>query len=301
VTSSYLHAMRPARQTRPSSSTRPSHFKNAFVLFKTLLADLERSRTPGLAAELAFWLFLSLIPLAAVAGMVAAKIAVGNTDLSYQLLGPLPDEVRELVARQLGEVAAWNGGAVGVKAALVFLWLASSGMHAIFDLIELKTEARRPWWKKRLLALGTCIVLSIGVALLALLATGLSWVGDLVSGALPREGFLPGASWVNKLLRFGIGVATGVALVAGIFWIGFPPTARTKIPILPGALLAVGLEVVLALAYAFYISKMGTGSAYSASLAVIGVTLLSLYLFSLALLIGAQFNYTLCVYREKRA
>ena len=34
-------------------------------------ADIARARTLGLAAEMSFWLFLSLVPLAAVAGLAA--------------------------------------------------------------------------------------------------------------------------------------------------------------------------------------------------------------------------------------
>jgi uncharacterized BrkB/YihY/UPF0761 family membrane protein len=36
---------------------------------------LDRSRTFGLAAETAFWLFLSMIPLAAVGGLIAARLS----------------------------------------------------------------------------------------------------------------------------------------------------------------------------------------------------------------------------------
>ena len=61
-------------------------------------------------------------------------------------------------------------------------------------------------------------------------------------------------------------------------------------PILPGALLAVALEILFGFAYAFYIAKVGDGGAYLAGLAVIGVTMIGLYLFTAALLVGAVVN-----------
>jgi len=87
---------------------------------------MNESRTLGLAAEVAFWLFFSLLPLAAVGGLVLARLAVSRGDLAVTMLGSTPPAARELVASQLGQVARWNGGAVGPLAAVVFVWMASS-------------------------------------------------------------------------------------------------------------------------------------------------------------------------------
>jgi uncharacterized BrkB/YihY/UPF0761 family membrane protein len=61
----------------------------------------------------------------------------------------------------------------------------------------------------------------------------------------------------------------------------------------PGAFVAVGLQSVLGYGYVFYLSKAGTGSAYQAGLSIIGVTLMALYLFAIALLVGAHLNHQL--------
>ena len=47
-------------------------------LLRELLRRASRMRVLGIAAELAFWLFLALVPLATVAGIAAAKLAVGD-------------------------------------------------------------------------------------------------------------------------------------------------------------------------------------------------------------------------------
>ncbi len=64
-------------------------------------------------------------------------------------------------------------------------------------------------------------------------------------------------------------------------------------PLVPGALLAIGLQTVLGFGYAFYVKQAGDGGAYQAGLATIGVTLMALYLFSVALLVGVEVNRTL--------
>jgi membrane protein len=252
---------------------------------------IDRSRSFGLAAEMAFWVFLSLLPLAAVAGLAAAKLATGSWSTAAPLLQSLPLATRELIRTELGRVAAWNGGKVGVTAGLVFIWLASSGVHSIFDGIELESEAGpRPWWMKRLLAIGACVALSVGVALLALLGTGLGWLWHLVGGATLLRALELESSSVGQIFRLFMGTAVAFGLVCGLYAIALPPGARRVTPVAPGAAVAIGLQIALGLGYGFYITQAGDGGAYQAGLASIGVTLMALYLFCLALLVGTRVN-----------
>ena len=276
--------------------------EDALGWLKEFIRELERSRTTGMAAEMAFWLFLSLVPLAAVAGLVAAKVAVSNAEVT-SLLASLPAETRELVSKQLKHVAAWNGGSVAAPAAIVFLWLGSGGVHAVFDVLEVKAEASRPWWKKRALALASCVALSVGLAIIAVLATGLSRVLALLRGTVPiaqLESRVGMTGLVDAVVRLGVGVLTALGLVAGLYLIGIPRNARKRIPVLPGALVAVALQAALGYGYVFYLSKVGVRSAYQAGLSIIGVTMIALYLFSVALLVGAELNHVVARRRRSR-
>jgi membrane protein len=256
---------------------------------KRMFGHLERVRTFGLAAEMAFWVFLSLIPLAAVAGLVAAKVATENANAAGPFLMAMPPATRQFVQGELGNVAAWNGGSVALPAIVMFVWLASSGIHSIFDALEIQTQSSRPWWKKRLLALAACVALSVGIASVTLLMTGLGWIEQLLHHALPVAGSTE-TSLLGKLVRFVVGAGVALGLEVGLFWFGVPPIARNRLPVLPGALLATVLQGALGYGYSFYIGKAGDGGAYQGALAAIGVTLTALYLLSCAILLGAELN-----------
>lgn len=90
---------------------------------RCFLRRLTAGRSLGLAAEMAFWLFMSLLPLAAVAGLITAKFAWGNPSTTAPLLESLPVATRALLRDELGRVAAWNAGSVGIGAGLMFIWL----------------------------------------------------------------------------------------------------------------------------------------------------------------------------------
>ena len=255
-----------------------------------------RARTLGLAAEMSFWLFLSLVPLAGVAGLMAAKIAIQRAGAVGALLSSVPADARALLSAQVAQVAQGSGRRVAPLAIGMFVWLASSGVHSIFDALEVQAGVGRPWWKKRALAIGTCIGLSIGVAILGLLAVGLGWLEALAGRTVPHapmEGTIAGF-----VARAAFGLAVAIGMVAALYRVGIPSEARRRVMVLPGTLLAVALIAALGWGYRVYVSATGTGDAYEGSLALIGITLMTLWLFSLALLLGAELNR---VAAERRA
>jgi membrane protein len=262
-------------------------------LIRAMLSGVTRARTLGLAAEMSFWLFLSLVPLAAVAGLVAARMASLRDDwLALSLFSSVPPSVRDLLSGQVALVAAWGNGVAPIAIGM-FVWLASSGVHAVFDALEVQSGTSRPWWQKRLLALATCVALSAGVAVLALLGAGLERIQRLVGGSLPVFVLAAEQGPVGRLLRWLAGTVVAVAMVAGLYRAGIGPGARARWSVLPGAALAVGLTALLGRSYGFYIARAGAGDVYEAGLTVVGVTLMTLWLFSVALLLGVQLNRVL--------
>lgn len=295
-------AREPVRN-RPGLADRlASRFPRVVPFVRWMGSHFAEKRTTGLAAETTFWVFLSLLPIAAVAGLVGARLALRGQALPAAFETSLPPAMRELVERELMNVAAWNGGAVALPAAAVFVWLASSGVQAVFDAFEVTVESSRPWWKKRLYAIGTCVALSFGTVVIALLGTGLEWFWAFSDAAFP-----PGwvaeleASVVARAIRLMLGAAVAVAMVSGLYWVGLPRERRQSLPIVPGALLTVVLQIALGLGYATYIGVAGDGGAYQAGLATIGITLMTIYLFVIALLVGLQFNQYLCTRRAARS
>jgi membrane protein len=249
---------------------------------------------------MAFWIFLAMVPLAAVAGFAAARVATSHESVLPSLLSSLPEAARDLIVGQVRQVAAWRGGALAPVAGATFVWLASSGVQAIFDALEVQSGTSRPWWKKRLLALFACILLSVGVAGAALLVSGVGWLRSLLGRAAPIVYDVEGAAVRNVLGRLAA-AALAVGMVAALYRIGIPREARSRMALLPGAVLAVILQGAMGWTYGTYVGRFGEGGAYLAGLAVIAVTLMTLWLFSVALLLGATFNRVVADRRRSRS
>jgi len=292
----------PERTLHSTDLVKEGFTRRPLAWIKCVWTRIDKGRSLGLGAEMAFWLFLSLMPLAAVAGLITAKLAAGSWSTTARLLESFPQATREMVGSELGRVAAWNGGKVGVGAGLMFIWLASSGVHSVFDGIELESDAApRPWWKKRVLAVGACVALSLGAALLAVLGTGLGWAWQFVGGSTLLKALQLESSVLGQMVRLVIGAAVSFGLVSGLYWVALPPGTRKSMPIAPGALVAVGLQIALGFGYGLYIKKAGDGGAYQAGLATIGITLMALYLFCVVLLVGTKVNEILGERRQALA
>lgn len=122
------------------------------------------------AASIAFWFFLSLMPLLVLVGFLIGHVA--RTKGVDTLLGPLLDVVpgtaETLVRSELERLAGGSASSIAPLGVIGFLWTASSGLHNLMDVFEIAVRAsRRSWWKQRLIALGW---VALGLAAACVLA-----------------------------------------------------------------------------------------------------------------------------------
>lgn len=245
---------------------------------KAIITALDERRTLGVAAEMSFWLFCALLPLAYSAMTLLVFVNREAIESLASLFTAIPDETRRLVARELGSVLD-KQGAPSIATALLGIWLGSSGLHAIFDGFDAQLRCTTPWLQKRLRALGGCVALSVGTAIVGFVVR---YLGSVLHGAVAT---LVGAAIVFAVLYL---------VVAGLYLLGMPSAGlrpdKTPLPRAPGTLVVVIVVGLVAFGYKIYLRVLGDGSAFQAGLSVIVTTLTGLYLFSTALLLGLYVN-----------
>jgi membrane protein len=253
----------------------------AFVRrFFTLFND---ARVLDSAAAAAFWMFLSLVPMGVVAAMIVVKFAMADVSVLSSIASDIPPDTRALLGNELGHVAAWHRGTVAPISTAVFVWLASSGVHAILDAFDATTRSSRPWWRKRVLACLICVGLSVGIGVFGAL------VGVLRHGAVA----FALSALVHGPLRFVVALLVETVLIIALFRIGIARGGRARVRLWPGAIVAGVCHGALGYGYILYVRRLGSGGAYEAGLATIGVTLTATYLFMLSLLVGVAFDAVL--------
>ncbi len=228
----------------------------------------------GVSAEVAFWLFLSLVPLAAFVGVVFVKWS--KADVNGWLLSPFPKETGDLVREELGRVGSWNSARAILMTVLGFAWAASSGLHAIFDGIEAQSGCETSWIRKRLSALGSLVFF---VALAA------------VGGALAR--FAPaaaiGAVTRSPLTPLLTPLIVTFVLAMTVYLVALPAPARRQwTHLAKGAVFVAVVNAITGVGYATYFRWSASTGAYGTTLSAVALTMFSLWLLCLSLLLGVM-------------
>jgi len=134
------------------------------------------------AAAIAFWFFLSLLPLLVLLGFLVGQVARsrGVDALLTPVLDIAPGTAEDILRRELERMAG-STASVAPLGVVGFLWTASSGLHNLMDVFEIAAKVDpRPWWKQRAIALGW-VFLGLGTACL------LAWLLVNVDSALHAD------------------------------------------------------------------------------------------------------------------
>ena len=266
------------------------------------------------APAMAFHFFLSLLPLMMFLGYLVGSVArnAGVDAALAPILVYLPEEAASIVKHEVDRMA--NATALGPIAAIGFLWLASGGTHGLMDALEgVVGAARRPWWKKRLLA--GCWVIATVLALTVASLGIVEWdslihpeTSTPTAEVMPPDELNAPATMVElhhhrqrkqlKLLRDGgeRALAIGATLaffavaLAGFYWFSVSHPRRVKRRVVPGAVLAVGLGIAITWGFGLYVRTLTNYAVFYGSLAAVAVLLVWLWLASLAILVGAELN-----------
>jgi membrane protein len=258
-------------------------------------------RLPGLAAELAFWVLLSLPALlltiiAALGGV--SQFLDGDwqddfidraADVSSVALTPATiDRVVVPILEQLLE-----GGGVGLVsiAFVATVWTASRAIKVVLVTLALVYGRHddRPGWQARLLGFGlTAAAILIGAILAPLLITGpdvVAWLDGLLDDV-----DLSGLDTIWRTVYWPVIVILATLAIAALYHVGMPGRPVRWRSELPGAVLATCVWLAGSAGLRLYgLWIAGTGSVYGPLSGPI-VVLLWIWLTGFAVLLGAELN-----------
>jgi membrane protein len=244
------------------------------------------------ASAMAFDLFLAAIPMLALAGWLFARMSQGSDAVltSASLLVELtPSEVRTLVWNQLGQFSVT---AVAPFALMGALWLASSAFNTLMAVLEVTVTAeRRPWWKRRLIAL-TCVLSSIVLFMLSgTLAVALAGGPATVLRFVARGEF-PFLDHASHFFLLGLVVLIATAMLAGFFRIAVIRRGVRR-RVWPGAILTILSSGSASLGFAYYAQHLARFALFYGTLSAVAIVLGWLWIMCLTLLLGAELNLQL--------
>ncbi len=285
-------------QERPTHSLRRDPLRTIWTLFQRTVRDSIDDRLPGLAAEVSFYLLLSLPPL----------LLVGLGAIGYvgDLFGP---DAVESVRNQIVDAASGvlteatisdviepavdgllSQGRADILSigAILALWSGSRALRVLTQAVTIAydLEDHRTWWQHRLLGLS---LTAAGVVMLAVILP-LLIVGPAAGAALADNfglGDLFDTLW--RVFYFPVVISLGLSVLAWVYHFVPPHSTRWRRDV-PGAILAFVVWFIGSFGLRVYATNfIESDSAYSYFGTPL-VLLLWIYLTAVALLVGAEFN-----------
>ena len=261
-------------------------------LLKATGSEVMKDNVLGLAAQTAYYFFLSLFPLllflAPMLGLFGNKERTFTTVLD-QARGAVPADAFGIVEQVVRDVVL-APGAPGVMSvgALLALWAGSNIFSALMDALNTAygVKETRPFWKRKLIAVA-CVIGAGGVLLtstIVLVAGGniVDAVGDRIGlGAAAR------AVWTIAPVIFALAALVSIAWVIYYF---LPNIKQNRKQVLVGALVATVLWIVATLAFRFYVQNFGSYNKTYGAIASVIVLLTWMYISMLVLLAGGELN-----------
>ncbi|MDQ6698072.1 MAG: YihY/virulence factor BrkB family protein [Actinomycetota bacterium] len=273
---------------READSPSQLHLRGWLEVVRRAAAQIKTDNLAILAAGVAFWFFLALVPTIVavinVYGLVANPSDVSK--LVGRFDGALPRDLVRFIDGQLRSITRTSASGLGIGLALAVLaalWSASKGTRTLIEATNAAydEEEGRSFIKVRLLAMlftaggvvigvGGMVVIGVGPRL----ASHLGPVGTVVSIVL---------GWPLVLVAFVLGL--------GVLYRWGPSRKEARWEwVTPGAIVATVLWVLGSALFALYANGASSFNETYGSLGAIAIVQLWLLITAFAVLLGAEIN-----------
>lgn len=244
-----------------------------------------------IAAGVAFYAFLSIVPLLGAIVLIYGIVADPSTVSANvaALTGVMPKQVAAMIGEQLLQVVTTSRDAKGfglLLALALALYGAMRGADAVLTALNIAYEEHddRGFVRQKLLALGVTSGAVI-VALAAILSVAMmAFLDSLIPGAPPT------VLVMTRLLSYLILAGLAAAGAATLYRYG-PDRAHAKwVWMTPGSVGATLIWIAMTVGFGFYVANFGSYDATYGSLGAIVVMLTWLSLSAYVFLLGAELN-----------
>lgn len=242
------------------------------------------------AAGAAFYGLLAIFPaLAALVALYGLFTDPATVTQQMERLGDIiPADARMVLEGQLQRVASAGGTALGIGAAVSFLftlWSASKGVKSLMQALNIVygEEEERGFVKLNATALLLTLVV-LAFVLVALVAVA------LVPAIVGMLDLPPVVEGLARWLRWPLLGVVGVGILAILYRYG-PSRSRAQWRwVVPGAVVAIVLWLIGSALFSLYVSNFGSYNETFGSVAAVVVLMMWFYLSAYFVLLGGELN-----------
>lgn len=281
------------RPDAPILTVMPESFASRF--FRNLRLSLWRAFQHdafGVAKGGAYSSILSLFPILMIVASIlvtrqnGAEYIVEITDAAHRILPPGMGPIVEAYFRTAQERPV----SLLITASLITLWTSSGVMMSWMEGFRSAYQIPKTWGlvKERLIAFGLIVMAGVPLFFATVLVAFGNQIEARLSIAAGKE-ISPYLQLLWTVIRWLIATVTSVSVMQLIYHNAVPRTLKWH-TVLPGATLATAIWFPATIGFGYYVRHFAAYSLFYGSLATPIVLLVWLYIMSVIVLVGAEFN-----------
>lgn len=248
------------------------------------------------AAELAYFLVLSLFPLLIMVNSLVGMLHLDVNDVLETLEEFIPTQAAAVVAEYVSYITENQSGALFWGGLFVTVTASSAAFRALMGIsadIYQKNNFHGVWQIVVSIIFSLAFLVIMYLSLVVIL-TG-NWFFTMLKNLL-RINALPGEwGWMRFLLLFGL-----VFLFLALFYRANAPRGRPRPPVLLGSALTAVALVAASMLFSWFIGQSSRYSLVYGSLTSVIILMVWLYLCGNVLIAGNVFNYVWYCHKKKR-
>ncbi len=260
--------------------------RKLYFVLRDFSEKMKRQNISAFAASIAFFFFLSIVPMLIMVCTIIPYTPLTEQDLVMLVTDILPEMIAPLVESLIADVYARSSGVLSI-AAIATVWSAAKGVMALMrglNAINGVEEKRNYFLVRAVASFYTLVMLVVLVLSLFIMVFG----NQLVSLALHRFPQLQSVVSFAMNFRF-ILVWLGLTLLFAAVYAYVPNGELEFKEQIPGAIFSAVVWSVFSWAFSVYVTYGNSYGIYG-SLSIIIIVLLWMYMCMYIIMIGAYLN-----------
>lgn len=257
-----------------------------YLIGQDFSAQMKKQNISTHAASIAFFFFLSIVPMLMVLSMIIPYTPLTEENLVETVADIIPDKVEPLVESLIAEVYDKSAGSLSI-AVIATLWSAAKGVMALMhglNAVNGVEEKRNYFVVRGIASLYTVVMLVVVILSLFLNVFG----NQLVNLALHRIPQLQRLVAFIMNFRFLVVWVVLTLLFAAIY--AYVPDDKLKLKEqIPGATFSAVVWSIFSWGFSIYVDYSNSYGIYG-SLAIIIIILLWMYFCMYIIMVGAYLN-----------
>lgn len=254
----------------------------------------------GYAAQMAYYLVLSIFPFLIVLLNVLSLTPIVTGEMPLEFLELLPVEVTNIIEGFVKDIATSSSQGLLSIAAVAGLWTASGGMMVTMRSINAAYgfKEKRSYLKRKLLSLLFTVALLILIVMVFVTLVVGELLGKWIFAFIGNE-----VLFLNlwQYLRFIIPILYMIIIFALMYKYTPSTNRENKIKFkstLFGSIFSTLGWIIASILFSYYVNNFGNYAVTYGSLGGVIVFLIWLYIISMIIILGGEINATLLFYKK---